>query len=197
MTALGFSTGIRLGPMSGSASPPVNLLTNGSEFTAAPWTLFNATGTANVSGVADKIIPDATATATHGVFRTGIAVDTASLYTYTVDATANGYDAVQFTVHNNDAVGAGSWGSTFNLATGLVHLQGSSTEAFIRSLGGGKYRLIVIVTSDDISAEIRLWVGPAASLNGTNPVFNGYAGNGTSGVNFENAQLFKGRHPTV
>jgi hypothetical protein len=169
-----------------------NLLLRSEEFDSAAWTKFNATVTRNSirspdgTFIADKLVEGSTTS------RKWLNSNISGLNrTFSIYAKAGERQYISFGTSNN----SGQWGVVqFNLATGTYVNSASAgnelrpTSPAIKSVGNGWYYLSAkLMTGNNCVIQV---------TNGGNPVFEGYAGDGTSGIYIWGAQLESGDHPT-
>lgn len=131
--------------------------------------------------VADLVIAD-TATAIHGLARTGLAFD--GVHTASVVVQASGLDRAILAVSN----GTTTLYAAFDLAAGVL-LASSDASADAADLGGGLWRLSVTHTLFGSGNSIALYVQSAGDVP------TAFAGNGIDGVAVSDWQLVAGTVP--
>jgi hypothetical protein len=156
---------------------PNNLLTNSNTFTS--WSANN------VSLVAGQSDSDGGNNATFLKTASGDAYHYISLayglnptkYIFSIEAEANGYSFLQLGTAGDDTRQA-----TFDLATGIVGIAGSNTVATITSLGSGRYRCSIAVTTTDFT-----WILTIGVCNTS--TWSNFNADGVSGVNIYKASI--------
>lgn len=172
-----------------------NLFTYSEQFDNAAWTKSNATVTANTivspDGTldADKLV-EGTTTSRKFVTQAGAA----SGQTFSVYAKAGERNFIAIGQTNSSGVWAVS---LFNLNTGLFVATYSAggatvpTNNVITLVGNGWYRVSCLLNNAAGSGAAVIMVG-----NGGDPIFEGYTGNGFSGIYIWGAQLEAGAFAT-
>jgi hypothetical protein len=162
-----------------------NLLTYSEEFDNASWAKLNSSVTANAvvapdgTLTGDLLIPNTT-NAQHRLDQTPTSTTTSQ--TFSVYAKADGYNFVGLRI--------GSSGTSFNLSTGAVSVNGSGSVGSITAVGNGWYRCSIVVSAAAANDIARINVADAATPAAS------FAGDGFSGIYIWGAQLEAGAFPT-
>jgi len=181
---------------------PFNVTTNfllySQQFNNAAWNKSEATVTADAgtapdsTSTADKLIPSINS-ARHFIYQSALA---AATYTVSVYAKPSGYNDIALAFSNV----AGLWSVvTFNVSTGVVGASSQAggvalpSAATIESVGSGWYRCSATFPSSVIAAGAN--VPMVMATGGGEPIFEGFAGNGTNGVLIWQAQVVEGPVP--
>lgn len=160
----------------------VNLALQTEHLDHATWGENYHIATPSASGGGFAVTPD-TANDLH-ILGYGAALapaDDVIVYTWSIEAKANGYDYI-FLQH-----GFSMAGQVFNLNTGAVGSTsfGTVVASGITSLGSGWYRCWVAAHPQNNHTEARIWICNTDSISG-------YTGDGVSGVLLNKAQYETG-----
>lgn len=156
-----------------------NLILQSEDFSSASWTKSFATVSANSANnpfgelTADKLIPDATSTASHRIYQDVTLI--AEPHTFSVYAKADGYNYVQIGIFSSNAI--------VNLTDGTIESEtGSPTEVIVTDIGSGWYRCEI--TQTVTAGSIRSSLFAQEFSNAAT-----FSGDGTKGVLIFGAQL--------
>jgi hypothetical protein len=173
-----------------------NLVTYSDQFSNAAWTKNNSSITANTIVAPDgtlnaDLLVENTANSTHIASSNSVSVLTATVYTYSLYAKANGRNWLNIQIGTgSEAYGALIPFAYFDLSTGSLGSFGNGTSS-ITPVGNGWYRctLVAIATTAATTTNMRIKL---ASANMT----DFYTGNGFSGACIFGAQVEAGAFPT-
>jgi len=162
-----------------------NLAPRSEDFTAAAWTAFRSTPSANTTTspngqiTADRLTEDTSASNTHGIFQTSTI---ANLTTYTYSVFVKPNERTQVVLALN--LGAGEKKTWFNLSNGTIGTNANST-ALIIPYPNGWFRIAITSTSSSTTATQVIKLATADNVEI-------YTGDGVSSISLFGAQLNPG-----
>lgn len=165
--------------------PVTNLLLRSEDFTAAPWTAFRSTPSANTTTspngqvTADKLTEDTSASNTHGIFQTAT-IANSTVYTFSAFVKPDGRTRVILGLD----IGAGEKKTWFDLSSGTVGTNANSAAPII-AYPNGWFRIGVTSTSASTTATVVIKLATADGVEV-------YSGNGVSSISLFGAQLNPG-----
>ena len=160
-----------------------NLITYSEEFSSADWTNTRSSISADDTtgplgtGLADKLVEDASSTTTHYMlYSPGVSVTSGTQYRFSVFAKKAGRDWIEVHIGSEGFPGAAY--AFFDLNTGSVGTIGAGIDtATIADYENGWYLCTVTATADATHATNKMLFYPGEADND-----NSYTGDGSSGV---------------